>query len=106
MVTKTKKSAVRKKEKAPKRALVCADNEQCFWTTDGQIISDLVGLRDALCDMAEDVFKYHVTKDKNDFATWIHDILHDDELAVSIRTAKKPKTAHAIVVRRLKMYAI
>lgn len=103
--TKIKKSGV-KVSKSTKRALVCANGEQCFWTTDGKVIANLVELRDTLEAMTDEVFKHHVTKEKNDFATWIGDILEDAELAKSIRVAKKPNTARALIVKRLKHYEI
>lgn len=108
-----KKSAAKKagtkgsaKKAQKKKALICANGEQCFWTTDGEILSNLVELRDALERMSTEVFSYHVTKDKNDFADWIGEVLADHELAKSIRTAKKPSTARTVVVRRLKLYQI
>ncbi len=106
--TKTKKVVAKKSAtksvSSKKRALVCAQGEQCFWTTDGRVISNLVELRDALTGMHVDVFAHHVNKERNDFANWINDVLDDAELAKSIRTAKKPQTAHTVIVRRLKLY--
>ncbi len=104
-IVKAKKKSS-KNAKNTKRTLVCAPNEQCFWTTDGKIIANLTELRDTLASMADDVFRHHVTKDRNDFATWIESVLQDPELAISIKSAKKPNTARAIVVRRLKEYSI
>ena len=59
-------------KKTEGRVLVCADGETCFWTNDGRILKDLTELRDALAGMAEEVYKHHVTKDKNDFAEHVH----------------------------------
>ncbi len=103
--TKTKKKVVTK-SKASKRALVCANGEQCFWTTDGKIIANLVELRDTLAGMSGDVFTHHVTKQKNDFAEWIGSVLEDPELAKNIRGAQKPHTARLVVVQRLREYDI
>ncbi len=101
-----KKSTAKKSTKAAKRALVCANGEQCFWTTDGTIISNLVELRDTLLNMSDDVFAYHANAERNDFADWIDAVLGDSELGKSIRASKKPKSAHTVVVRRLKLYDI
>jgi hypothetical protein len=103
MTTKTRKNTKRV-SKGEKRALVCAQGERCFWTTDGRIISNLVELRDMLNSMAQEVFSYHVTREKNDFADWIQYVLEDADLASDFRKAKKPKTARILVVRRLKAY--
>ncbi len=99
-----KKSAVKKGVKKPKRVLAQAYGEQCFWTKDGSIISNLVELRDLMARMANDVFTYHVTKEKNDFADWVQHVLGDGELANALRGAKKPKSAQTVIVRRLKIY--
>ncbi len=109
--TKTKKasptkSTAKKSTKVAKRALVCATGEQCFWTTDGRIISNLVELSEQLAHMSDEVFAYHAHAARNDFADWIDAVLGDSELAKSMRASRKPKTAHTIVVRRLKLYDI
>jgi hypothetical protein len=106
---KTKTTSAKKgtiKKSAQKRALVCAEGEQCFWTTDGNIIGNLVELRDRLNEMADEVFAHHVTKERNDFANWINDVLNDAELAQAIRKAKKAQTARLAIVRSLREYDI
>jgi len=100
------KVAPKKNLKDAKRVLVCANGEQCFWTTDGTIISNLVELRDALETMADAVFDYHVSNKKNDFADWIQYVLGDTELAGKFRKTKKASTARTVIVSRLKIYDI
>jgi len=100
------KAAPKKNLKNAKRVLVCANGEQCFWTTDGKIIGNLVELQKTLAAMAEDVFKHHVTRQKNDFADWVEFVLGDAELAGQLRRTAKPQTAQTVVVRRLKIYDI
>lgn len=104
--TKTAKHQVQRDHSKAKRVLVCAQGEQCFWTNDGKIIANLVELRDALTSMGDDVFRYHVTKEKNDFADWIEYVLGDAELAGKVRGAKKTTSARTFVVTRLKKYDI
>ncbi len=89
-----------------KNALVCAPGEQCFWVTDGKVLSNLVDLKEALAAMSEDVFAYHVSKERNDFADWIEHVLGDAELATAFKKSKKPNTAREVVVTRLKIYSI
>lgn len=100
------KKKVKTKAKAKtQKALVCANGEQCFWVSDGKVLSNLVELKEAFDRMEENVFKYHVTKEKNDFANWVESVLDDSELAQALRKAKKPKTARTVVVRRLQLYS-
>jgi len=106
VVVKATKGVKQRDHSKAKRVLVCAQGEQCFWTTDGKIIANLVELRDALTTMATEVFAYHVTRDKNDFGDWIEYVLGDAELAGRIRGAKKPTSARTFVVARLKKYDI
>jgi hypothetical protein len=66
----------------------------------------MLELKDSLEGMPDDVFKYHVTKEKNDFADWVEFVLGDSELATGLRKSKKPSTARSVVVRRLKVYSL
>ncbi len=101
-----KKSTTNSKAKSGKHQLMCAEGEQCFWTTNGIIVADLIGLRDLLHSISDDVFRHHVTKDRNDFADWVKAVLKDTELADALRRTKQPNTAHEVVVRRLKIYQV
>lgn len=103
---KTAKTVVKKASTKGKRELTQAPCEQCFWVTDGRVLSNLTDLRDALASMTDDVFMYHVTKERNDFANWIEYVLQDAELASSFRKSKKPNTARDVVVSRLRIYII
>jgi hypothetical protein len=97
------KKAVRKKHV---RALVCAPGEQCFWTSDGNVLQDLDQLQMAFGTMADEVFLHHVTKEKNDFADWVESVLEDTECAKALRQAKKASSARTAVVRCLRVYTI
>lgn len=101
-VTASKKVA----KKASGKKLVYATEETCFWTTDGQIFSDLVTLKDALKQMPKAVFQHHVTKDKNDFADWVQHVLEDEACATDLRTRKTPSAAHTVIVTHLKSYKL
>ena len=112
-VKKTVKKAVAKKAapkklkaaKAKDKVLVCAGEQECFWTTDGQILADLKELEEALDTMVDEVFVHHVTKEKNDFADWVESILLDPMCAAEMRRARKVDTARKVVKRHLKLYA-
>lgn len=102
----TAKNVPKKVSKKTKPTLVSAPGEQCFWTTDGRVLSNLVDLKEALASMSNDVFAYHVSKERNDFADWIEHVLEDAELATAFRKSKKLNTAHDVVVTRLRIYSI
>lgn len=105
---KTAASTVSKASKTKKgsgKVLVCANDQECFWTTDGRVIADLKELEQALNDMADEVFAYHVNKERNDFADWVESVLRDAACAADLRGARKPRSARTVVVRHLKLYA-
>lgn len=100
------KKVVRSKANTRKRMLVTAPDAHSFWTTDGQVLNDLVSLMNALAAMEKDVFQYHVATDRHDFADWVEAVLDDMSCAADLRKTKTPKSAHTVVVRHLKLYQI
>lgn len=59
-------------------------SEKSFILCDGRVIFNCVELADLLITMNEDIFVYHVTDNKNDFANWINDVFCDSNLASKI----------------------
>jgi hypothetical protein len=55
--------------------------EQAFYINDGRRIRNLLELVEALDNMKEATFKFHVNKKKNDFSEWIRHVLGDEILA-------------------------
>lgn len=108
--TRAATSKTTRKKTAPKatakvRALVCAPDEKCFWTTDGRVLKDLEQLHLAFGSMNDEVFLHHVTKEKNDFADWVEIVLEDAACAADLRRSRKTTTAKTTVARHLKQYA-
>ena len=62
-----------------------------FILQNGEHISNLQGLLVQMKRMGDDVFKYHVTDYKNDFATWIYNAIGYKELAELIGPIKSQK---------------
>lgn len=102
----TKVSAKKSSVTQKKKELVHASPEQSFWVTNGQILSNLIELRDALSTMSDDVFMHHVTKNRNDFADWIETVLQDAEIAQALRKSKKSNTSRDVIVQKLRFYSI
>jgi len=89
-----------------KKSLVLAPNEQSFWVTNGAVLNSLVALRDALDEMEKEVYSYHVSKEHNDFASWVDVVLCDAQCAAELKKAQTPVKAKSVVTRRLKVYSI
>ena len=81
------------KSKKVINAEINAEPEKCFWLCDGQILKNLKELAKALDKMSNEVFSYHVNKNKNDFAKWVEDVFGERKLAIDLKKAKTPKTA-------------
>lgn len=104
-----KKAAAKKspaKKSAGKKTLIKARGPACFWTRDGLILENLITLRQALKAMSEDEFNFHVTKDRNDFADWVEQVLGDADCAAALRKSRKPNSAATVVVRHLRYYEV
>ncbi|MDP3766241.1 MAG: DUF5752 family protein [Nanoarchaeota archaeon] len=88
------------KEEA-QRILRDANPEQCFWVNNGPVLKNLDGLSKALAEMNKDAFKHHANKEKNDFSSWVRDILGDQKLAEDIAKIKSKSAIAAKVKQRL-----
>lgn len=55
-----------------------------FILRSGRVLKNLHELANALVSMDEGTFSHHVTKDKNDFASWIQGVFYDEKLAKQI----------------------
>ncbi len=88
-------SKIRVKPRIKKRSnpLVKIGPEKYFWLCDGQVLKNLKELAVALEKMNNDVFKDHVSGEKNDFALWVKDVFGEQKLATALRRAKTAKTA-------------
>ncbi len=75
--------------------------EQCFWVNNGPVLKNLDELYKALSEMGKDAFKHHVNREKNDFSSWVRDILGDQKLAEGIAKAASKSAIAAKVKQRL-----
>lgn len=63
-------------------------DDKIFICRDGTIFRCLEDLPTGLKVLGQDMFSYHVTPDKNDFATWIYNTIGDIKLAEDIGLEK------------------
>lgn len=106
VVKPARRGSAKAKPIAGRRALVYTIDAQAFWTSDGEILNSLVALRDAFSTMSKSVFAHHVTAIKNDFATWIDEVLGDVECAKDLQSAKTAAAAKKVIVQHLKKYHV
>lgn len=103
-VAKTKGG--KKAKEGSKKDLVFSSNDNSFWVTDGQVLNSLLALNEALNNMEKEVYSYHVTKDKHDFAEWVEVVLVDVPCATELRKAKNPNSASKVITKHLQFYKI
>ncbi len=65
--------------------------DKVFWCHDNRVMKNLDELVAALRKMSDDTFRYHVTKDKNDFSKWVRDVIGDSTLAEDLQKANIPQ---------------
>ena len=80
-----------------------AEPEKSFWMCDGRTLKNLKELKEALETMDDEVWNYHVTPEKNDFANWVEGVFGDRQLGLSLRKVKSPKTAAKRVASKLEV---
>ena len=76
-----------------------------FWLCTNQNLRSLTEIASALEKVDDDVFRYHVTRDKNDFEVWIRDVLRDKELAREIARVKTKETLVRKITERVESLA-
>jgi hypothetical protein len=82
-----------------------APAERVFWLN-GQSIKNLEELHSKLIEMDIDTYRSFVNSDKNDFATWIKEILKDEELSSMLKSSLKKDEYAAIIEQRIKQLKI
>lgn len=75
--------------------------EHNFKLKNGRQIKNLHGLSKHLDSMDDDTFNHHVNEEKNDFRSWIYDIVNDVHLADKVSKAKDRKGMAKAVKKRV-----
>jgi hypothetical protein len=79
-------------KKIKQKKAVEMSQDKYFYLVNGEVLKNLEELVGALEKMTKEIFNYHVTKEKNDFANWIEDVFGNKKLGMDIRKAKTAKT--------------
>lgn len=70
-----------------------------FRSRNGENYRNLYELAKALNTMDNDTFSFHVNNDKNDFASWVLDVMKNDELSKTMEGAKTKEEAQLVLLR-------
>ncbi len=71
-----------------------------FWLCTNENLRSLNELSEALENADNDVFRYHITRDRNDFEVWIREVMKDKELAREIARVKTKETLIRKILER------
>ncbi|MBN1152663.1 MAG: hypothetical protein JXA58_05570 [Dehalococcoidia bacterium] len=72
-----------------------------FRCHNGDTYWNLRDLTRAVGSMRDDVFTYHVNENKNDFASWVADVIGDHALARELWETRSPATTTRRLAERL-----
>lgn len=101
--TLKKKSVAKKKTSSKTKSKVTSNApvDSYFILCNGQPIKNVRELADMLEEIRDEVFNCHVNPDKNDFATWIHDVFDDIELAKQLAGVKDKTNIRIVLYKHL-----
>ncbi len=86
-----------------KKELINADDANLFWVNGNGALRNIKELAESLKTMSEETFQHHANAEKNDFASWVGEILLDKKLATDLKRAKTQSAALKKVEARLKV---
>ena len=88
------------KKEAASFLSVCSDDKR-FWCNDSITFGSLEELEKGLKSMDKATFSHHLNKEKNDFSSWIYNVVGDIELAASLRKVKSITRMKTAVKKRI-----
>ena len=62
--------------------------ELCFWVNNGPILKNMGELAGFLPEISDETFRHHVNAEKNDFSSWVKDVIGDQKLANDILSSR------------------
>jgi len=78
--------------------------ENCFFTKDGQVLKNIQDLLDYLINADEEDYANHVNETKNDFASWVGEVLLFPDLQSSLKLTKSIVEARDTLMEFLQAY--
>ncbi|HLD07078.1 MAG TPA: hypothetical protein VJC16_06130 [Candidatus Nanoarchaeia archaeon] len=111
-MAKRRKKAIRhhKKPKArksvpkpyPRKFLRNVPPEHSLWIINGTIVKSMRELLKELKSMNEEAFRYHVSRNGNEFARWIREVIGDITLSRQLKHARTRERCARMVAARIK----
>jgi len=87
-----------------KRWLVPVSPEwKAFWFNKGAVVKSMKEMVSILPKVPPHMFEHHVNAKKNDLASWVKDVVGDEDLAKELRSVKTQKAAADAFAKRVSM---
>ena len=83
------------------RRLADVPQDKLFWCQGDRRLRNLAELEVALREMADETFGYHANEAKNDFASWVRDVIGDDKLSRDLQKSRSRLEAAGSVSARI-----
>lgn len=96
-----KKKSAKKKPATKHKMLRKVRPEHTFIVVDGRRITTLPQLALEMDNMADEIFSHHVNSARNDFATWIRDVIGEIELADRLMGVNTRKDTQLHILRHI-----
>ena len=77
--------------------------EYVFWVNDGCILHSIKELGEEFKNMSEEAYRYHANDEKNDFVTWVRDVIGDATLVRELKKASGKTQAAKAVSNRMSL---
>ena len=84
-----------------RKLLKDAPENMQFWLKTGIPIKNVVELANAFEQMEHDTYYHHANEQKNDFSSWVKEVLDEKTLARDLQTAKSKQEAHTLTLKHL-----
>lgn len=85
-----------------KEAAIEVSADKMFYLANGKAIKSVNALKEELKVMPDQLFKVHVTNEKNDFANWIKYVFKDEKLAQDMMKTKDKLVTAKIIEEDIK----
>ena len=76
-------------------------DERAFVLEEGRKLKSVFELVDALETMSEEVFRHHVSPERNDFANWLEGVFDEKVLAAEGRRLGRAFDVHRVLLKHL-----
>ncbi len=91
----------RRSKQDTERLLADVVEEHVFKCCNGNILRNMRELAESFATMTDETFAFHSNTERNDFSSWVRDIIRDEKLARDLEKSLSRTQAARSVTRRI-----